>query len=375
MIAPAIGLGLVLTVVASAVDLGHLVHAMLAGIWFATMLGIGALVFVLGQQALAARSAVVPRRSMEWVASGFAYAFVAAAALGFAGPSIYTAWWSPADAGGVPRWFGSTAFWLRMFLYLFILAGVGTTYMKKSAEQDVSGDPGVTAKLRKRASVDLVLVFLVVCGLATEWILSLHARELVLWVVPLAGAYLAAGGLSGALALALIAMVLLERAGVLEGLWSTADRRRLAVTLGTAILVTAALGALLVWATTSFAPAMAAAWSPHWLSGSWRTVTWVFLALHLVTFVLLLTPLLAGRPRGLLVIAAAVLLGRYLEAFQLVLPVWSAAGPPRTVFFELVGLAVGLAAPWVAFFVKLTERPVVPLRDPLLAHPRTDADR
>jgi hypothetical protein len=363
MLPPAVGPALLATVVGGCVAARHLGYAVLAGVWFATMLGVGALVFVLAQHALRLRWGVIPRRTMEWVALGFAYAFVTLFVVCVCAKALYP-WFT--DASAWPPWerFTITGFWIRGILYFIVLAAVGVRYASRSAKQDESGNPETTAGLRAAALPFLLIVLVVTVGLGTDWIGGLEGADLGPGTAALFAAYSLAGGLAAALAVTVIATVCYERGGLLPESWQ-ARRGRLAGALLGALLLTAALGAALACFAGSAEPSTLAAWRGHWLAGSWQAVSVLLVAAHGVGLLLVL-PGVRRSGGALIAVAACVLLGRYLDAFQLVLPVWSPTDAPATVFLELLGLVVGMTAPWVAFTLSLLAKRVYPVRDPNL---------
>jgi hypothetical protein len=92
-------------------------------------------------------------------------------------------------------------------------------------------------------------------------------------------------------------------------------------------------------------------------------VSYVFVGAQAVALLLVLGPA-KQRSGARLFAAALVLLAVYLQAFQLVMPALQPAGASFAIFYEIVGICVGISGAWIAFWVKIMEQPLYPQKDP-----------
>jgi hypothetical protein len=370
---PVIGPFLLLAFAAGFVDHRRFWFGFLAATLLAVTLALGGLVFVLVQQATRARWAVAARRPMELLSQGLAFTFILFFVLSIAGRFVWTDWWpgaEPASAlGGLwQRWFQPAAFVTRTFLYLIVLTTIAAHFARASRAQDLSGDPRISDRLQRLGWPLLLLVFVVTSAAAADWILGLHATAFAPLLAPFVALYLLTGGAAGALAALVLMGALLERHGVFGHVSSGEQRQRLAGWLAAALAGWLLVAAVLVLVVPVLSPAAAATWSGHWLDGSWRAASYVLVGGHLVALVAALVSRRRHATRGLLALAALVLVLRYLDMYQLVVPVGS-AGSARPSWVDLGALGAGLSAPWLAVLLGLSEKPLYPRGDPLFEEP------
>ena len=336
--------------------------ALLAAVVFATAVGCGALAFVVGQQGTGARHAARARRPMEWLAVLFGYLFVPCFALVQAGHLLW-GWWPAASTGGwTARWFHSWPFGARMFLYLFGWTIVGAGYARGSRKLDDSARPHTIRKLHRVAWPMAAFAFAVTCAAAGDWVLGLDVGSLRPAAIPLAGLYLVADGGVSAIAILAIVTVVAQRAGFLRRLWSDAHRRRVAGWLAIAVVVWAAAAATAAVVAVAAAPATYAAWRGHWLAGSWETVTFVAIGAHAIGLAILIAA--RGSARALVVAAGVLVFGGIVDAYQLVMPAFSASGVPS--WIDVGAFAGLLGVVWLAVVMKAAKEPFYPVHDPAL---------
>src|SRR5687767_1587590 len=184
---------------------------------FFLSLALGALFFVLIQYAAQGGWGIVVRRIGE---TTFATLPVMAALflpllLGL--HDLYE--WSHADAAehdALLRWkapyLNVPFFLIRAALFFGIWSFIALLYYRGSRGQDETGDPGVSARLRRLAGPAIMVLALTQTFASIDWIMSLTPH----WYSTIFGVYFFAGSFVGFIALLSVIVVAMRRAGLLD---------------------------------------------------------------------------------------------------------------------------------------------------------------
>ena len=103
-------------------------------------------------------------------------------------------------------------FLIRAALYFAIWSFIALMYYRGSRGQDVSGDPRVSARLRRLAGPALIVLALTQTFASIDWIMSLTPH----WYSTMFGVYFFAGSFVGFIALLSVVTVAMRSAGLLE---------------------------------------------------------------------------------------------------------------------------------------------------------------
>ena len=197
-------LGMVACAILGAANPKQFFFSWLVSFLFFLSLALGALFFVLIQYAAQGGWGIVLRRIGE---TTFAMLPVMAALflpvlLGL--HDLYE--WSHADAAehdALLRWkapyLNVPFFLIRAALYFGIWSFIALLYYRGSRGQDVTGDPGVSARLRRFAGPAIIVLALTQTFASVDWIMSLTPH----WYSTMFGVYFFAGSFVGFIALAL----------------------------------------------------------------------------------------------------------------------------------------------------------------------------
>src|SRR5262249_2259178 len=105
-----------------------------------------------------------------------------------------------------------TFFLTRAVIYFACWSLIALGYYRASRGQDHSGDPFVTARLRKYAGPSLIVLAITSTFASIDWIVSLTPR----WYSTMYGVYFFAGSFIGFIALMSFLVPMMRRAGLLE---------------------------------------------------------------------------------------------------------------------------------------------------------------
>ena len=210
-------LGAVACAILGAANPKQFFFSWLVSFLFFLSLSLGALFFVLIQYAAQGGWGIVLRRIGETI---FAMLPVMAALflpLLFGLHDLYE--WSHADAAehdALLRWkapyLNVPFFLIRAALFFGIWTFIALLYYRGSRGQDVTGDPGVSARLRRFAGPCIIVLALTQTFASIDWIMSLTPH----WYSTMFGVYFFAGSFVGFIALLSVVAVAMRRAGLLD---------------------------------------------------------------------------------------------------------------------------------------------------------------
>jgi hypothetical protein len=335
---------------------------------FFLSLALGALFFVLIQYAAQGGWGIVLRRIGE---TTFATVPVIAALflpvlLGL--HDLYE--WSHAEAvanDALLRWkapyLNVPFFLIRAALYFGIWSFIAILYYRGSRGQDVTGDPGVSARLRRFAGPSIIVLALTQTFASVDWIMSLTPH----WYSTMFGVYFFAGSFVGFIALLSLVAVAMRGAGLLDTVISAEHLQDIGKLL---------FAFTVFWAYIAFSQFFLiwygnlpeeTIWYKARLEGSWTIVTILLMAGHFgIPFFYLMGR--AVKRRGLtLAIGGSWMLGmHFVDLYWQVMPTLHPEGFSPSLLdvaaFLVVGGCFATAASWL-----MGRQALVPLRDPRLA--------
>ena len=210
-------LGAVACAILGAANPKQFFFSWLVSFLFFLSLALGALFFVLIQYAAQGGWGIVLRRIGETI---FATLPVMAALFlpVFLGLRDLYSWTAPgaAEHDALLRWkapyLNVPFFLIRAALYFGIWSFIALLYYRGSRGQDVTGDPGVSARLRRLAGPAIIVLALTQTFASIDWIMSLTPH----WYSTIFGVYFFAGSFVGFIALLSVVAVAMRRAGLLD---------------------------------------------------------------------------------------------------------------------------------------------------------------
>jgi hypothetical protein len=219
---PAIGAGLALLGALACAILGagnakQFYFSWLVSFLFFLSLALGALFFVLIQYAAQGGWGIVLRRIGETTFVTIPVMAALFVPVLFGLHDLYE--WTHAEAveqDALLQWkapYLNVPFFLtRAALFFGVWSFIALLYYRSSRGQDATGDPAVSARLRRLAGPAIIVLALTQSFAAVDWIMSLTPH----WYSTIFGVYFFAGSFVGFIALLSVVAVALRRAGLLE---------------------------------------------------------------------------------------------------------------------------------------------------------------
>jgi hypothetical protein len=335
---------------------------------FFLSLALGGLFFVLIQYAAQGGWGIVVRRIGETVFATLPVMAALSLPLLLGLRDLYS-WAVPgaAEHDALLRWkapyLNVPFFLIRAAIYFGSWSLIALMYYRGSRRQDVTGDPGVSARLRRFAGPAIMVLALTQTFASIDWIMSLTPH----WYSTMIGVYFFAGSFVGFIALLSVVAVAMRGAGLLDTVISAEHLHDIGKLLFafTAFWAYIAFSQfLLIWYANLPEETI---WYKARLEGSWKTVSLLLMAGHFgAPFFYLM-----GRDvkRSGLTLAAGgawLLAMHFLDLYWQVMPTLHPEGFRLSAldvaaFVAVGGCFVGAAA-WL-----MRRQALVPLRDPRLA--------
>jgi hypothetical protein len=340
----------------------------LVSFMFFLSLALGALFFVLIQYAAQGGWGIVLRRIGETI---FVMVPVMAALfvpllLGL--HDLYE-WSAPgaAEHDALLRWkapyLNVPFFLIRAALYFGIWSFIALLYYRVSRRQDATGDPAVSARLRRLAGPAIIVLALTQTFASIDWIMSLTPH----WYSTIFGVYFFAGSFVGFIALLSVVAVAMRRAGLLDTVISAEHLHDIGKLLFafTAFWAYIAFSQFfLIWYANLPEETI---WYKARMEGSWITVSLFLMAGHFVApFFYLMGRAVKRRGSTLAVGGTWLLAMHFLDLYWQVMPTLHPEGVRPSALDVAALVTVGgcfvAAATWL-----MRRQALVPLRDPRLA--------
>jgi hypothetical protein len=361
-------LGIVACAILGAGNPKQFFFSWLVSFLFFLSLALGALFFVLIQYAAQGGWGIVLRRIGE---TTFATIPVMAAlflplALGL--HDLYE--WSHAEAveqDALLRWkapyLNVPFFLIRAAFFFGIWSFMALLYYRGSRGQDATGDPAVSARLRKFAGPGIIVLALTQTFASVDWIMSLTPH----WYSTMFGVYFFAGSFVGFIALLSVVAVAMRGAGLLDTVISAEHLQDIGKLL---------FAFTVFWAYIAFCQFFLiwygnlpeeTVWYRARLEGSWRIVTILLMAGHFGIPFFYLMGRYVKRRGVTLAIGGTWMLGmHFVDLYWQVMPTLHPEGFSPSLLDVAAFLTVGgcfvTAASWL-----MRRQALVPLRDPRLA--------
>jgi hypothetical protein len=367
---PAIGVGvavlalLVSIVLASAGDRRQFLFSWLVAYVFFLSLALGAAYFVLIQYVTQAGWSVVLRRTAENVMGTlplFAVLFIPI----LLGLSDLYAWTAPGDdplLRAQAPYLNVPFFLVRAAIYIGVWSTLGLVWSRASRRQDTSGDPAISARLRRWSGPALMALAVTQTFAAIDWVLSLQPH----WYSTIFGVYFFAGSLVSFLALLALAAAGWSGTALLG---SVVTREHLHDT-GKLLF-----GFTCFWAYIAFSQFFLiwyanlpeeTVWFRARLEGTWHGVSVLLAVGHfLIPFFFFMPRAVKRNGRALAVGAAWMLVMHYIDIYWQVMPPLHPAGPQPSLMDLTALLAVG-GSVVAAAGMAVRRSALVPLKDPRL---------
>ena len=335
---------------------------------FFLSLALGALFFVLIQYAAQGGWGIVLRRIGETVFATLPVMAALSLPVFLGLHDLYE--WAHAGAAehdALLQWkapFLNVPFFLaRAVLYFVIWSFIAVLYYRGSSGQDSTGDPAVSARLRRLAGPSLIVLALTQTFASIDWIMSLTPH----WYSTMFGVYFFAGSFVGFIALLSVVSVAMQKAG-LVGTVINAEHLH---DVGKFLFAFTAFWAyiafsqfFLMWYANMPEETI---WYKARMTGSWMTVSLVLMAGHFVAPFFYLMGRSVKRNGVTLAIGGAWLLAmHFLDLYWQVMPTLHPEGFSPSILdvaaFVTVGGCFVAAASWL-----MRRQALVPVRDPRLA--------
>jgi hypothetical protein len=360
--------GAVACVILGAANPKQFFFSWLVSFLFFLSLALGALFFVLIQYAVQGGWGIVLRRIGEtiFVTLPVMAALFLPVLLGLR--DLYS--WTVPGAGehdALLRWkapyLNVPFFLIRAALYFGIWSFIALRYYRGSRSQDVTGDPGVSARLRRLAGPAIIVLALTQTFAAIDWIMSLTPH----WYSTIFGVYFFAGSFVGFIALLSVVVVAMRRAGLLDTVISAEHLHDIGKFLFafTAFWAYIAFSQFfLIWYANLPEETF---WYKARIEGSWMAVSLVLMAGHFgAPFFYLMGRGVKRKGSTLAVGGAWLLTMHFVDLYWQVMPTLHPEGLRPSVLDIAALVTVGgcfvAAAGWL-----LRRQALVPLRDPRLA--------
>ena len=361
-------LGAVACAILGAANPKQFLFSWLVSFLFFLSLGLGALFFVLIQYASQGGWGVVLRRIGETTFATVPMMAALSIPLLLGVRDLYE-WAHPGAAEHDPllHWkepFLNVPFFLiRAALYFAIWSFIALMYYRGSRGQDVSGDPRVSARLRRLAGPALIVLALTQTFASIDWIMSLTPH----WYSTMFGVYFFAGSFVGFIALLSVVTVAMRSAGLLETVVSAEHLHDVGKFLFafTAFWAYIAFSQFfLVWYANMPEETI---WYKARLEGSWKMVSIFLMAGHFGVPFLYLMGRSVKRKGATLALGGAWLLAmHFVDIYWQVMPTLHTEGVRPSALDVAALVTVGgcfvAAASWL-----LRRQALVPVRDPRLA--------
>ena len=335
---------------------------------FFMSLALGALFFVLIQYAAQGGWGIVLRRIGETTFSTIPVMALLFVPVLFGLHDLYE--WSHADAAehdALLRWkapyLNTTFFLIRTVLFFGIWSFIAILYFRGSRGQDTTGDPAVSARLRRFAGPAIIVLALTQTFAAIDWIMSLTPH----WYSTMFGVYFFAGSWVGFIALLSIVAPAMRGAGLLD----TVIRADHLQDVGKFLFAFTAF-----WAYIAFSQFFLmwygnmpeeTIWYKTRMEGSWMSVSVLLLVGHFVAPFLYLMGRSVKRNGATLAVGGLWLLAmHFVDLYWQVMPTLHPEGFRPALLDVTALMAVGgsfvAAVSWL-----MRRQALVPLRDPRLS--------
>jgi hypothetical protein len=331
-------------------------------------LALGALFFVLIQYAAQGGWGVVLRRIGETVFTTLPVLAVLFLPILFGLGTLYE-WAHPgaAEHDAVLQWkspyLNVPFFLIRAVVFFGLWSAIALFYYRGSSGQDATGDPNVSARLRKFAGPSIIGLALTTTLASVDWIMSLTPH----WYSTMFGVYFFAGCFLGFIALLSLLAVRMRAAGLLDTVISTEHLHDVGKLLFGFTAFWAYIGFsqfFLVWYANLPEETI---WYRPRIEGSWLPIALLLMVGHFIApFFYLMGRAVKRNGSTLAVGAVWLLVMHYVDLYWQVMPTLHPEGFSPSILD--VGALLAAGGCFLATTTWLMRRQaLVPLRDPRIA--------
>jgi hypothetical protein len=335
---------------------------------FFLSLAVGALFFVLIQYATQGGWSIVVRRIGETAFATIPMLALLFVPVLFGLHDLYE--WTHAEAVAADpllQWktpyLNVPFFLIRAALYFGVWSFIALLYYRGSRGQDATGDPAVSARLRRLAGPAIIVLALTQTFASVDWIMSLTPH----WYSTIFGVYFWAGSFVGFIALLSVTAVAMRRAGLLDTVINAEHLHDIGKLLFAFMVFWTYIAFsqfFLIWYANLPEETI---WYQARLQGSWMAVSLFLAAGHFVApFFYLMGRAVKRRGWTLALGGAWLLTMHFVDLYWQVMPTMHPEGLSPSLLDLAAFVAVGgcfvAAAGWL-----LRRQALVPLRDPRLA--------
>jgi hypothetical protein len=258
-------------------------------------------------------------------------------------------------------------FLLRAAIYFGSWSFIALLYYRGSRGQDVTGDPGVSARLRRLAGPAIIVLALTQTFASVDWIMSLTPH----WYSTIFGVYFFAGSFVGFIALLSVVAVAMRGAGLLDTVISAEHLHDIGKLLFAFTAFWAYIGFsqfFLMWYANLPEETI---WYKARMEGSWMQVSLLLMVGHFVAPFFYLMGRTVKRKGTTLAVGGAWLLAmHFIDIYWQVMPTLHPDGIRASALDAAALVATGgcfvAAVSWL-----MRRQALVPLRDPRLAESLT----
>jgi hypothetical protein len=365
---------LIATVVLGAMNGDHFERffsSYLVALTYWLSIALGALFFIIVQPLTRSQWSPAVRRLVEVSAGAFPVLLVLALAgivipmfAGSAGPYHHWVHAAPDDhiVHAKHAWLNVPFFGVRIIVYFLTWLGLASYFRKKSIEQDKSGDPAITERLRVVAGPSVIAFAVTVCFAAFDLLMSLDPH----WFSTIFGVYFFAGcQIANYATLALVAMYL-QRSGKLRTAITTEhyhDTGKLLFAFVFFWSYSAFSQFMLIWYANM--PEETVWFQPRMFT-SWSGLSMLLLFGHCVfPFICLLSRWTKRWRKPLAFFSVWMLVMHYADLFWLVMPELT----PEGFSFHIMDITalLGIGGLFIAWSARIAAKaPLIPVKDPKL---------
>jgi hypothetical protein len=337
--------------------------------YYSLGLGLAGLCFVAIHYTTGSTWSVAIRRIPEALAGTLPYSLALLAILFIVHPQLYGWTTDEAFINGTTKAMAFKRFWLsrpffliRAAVYAAVWIGFALAIQKRSRRQDEDGDPRWTRENFRLSAACLVLFGITVTLSSFDWVMSLEYH----WFSTIFGVYNFAGLFESGLAAMILIALWLERTGPLRNVLSEShlhDLGKLMFAFSIFWMYIWFSQYMLIWYTdipeeTSYYLLRG--------GGGWYALFLVNIVLNwVIPFIVLLRRDMKRQRLVIAVVAATILVGRWLDVYLMVFP-GVVGGTPTLGLWE-IGLTLGgVGAFGLVLAAALQGAPAVPVADPEL---------
>ena len=349
------------------VDRTQFFHAYLIGYLFWTGVAVGSLALLMLQHLTGGGWGLVIRRSLEAATRTLPLMLVLFVPILLGAKHIYV-WTNHEEMAKNAVLAEKTAVYLNLPFFTLRAAVIFAIWLllafflnKWSSEQDRSADGQATKKMRLLSGPGMVLFVFTVTIASIDWSMSLDPE----WSSTIYGFLFVAAWSLSALAFVIAALAMLSKYGSMSHVVAPLHFHDLGKLL---------LALVMLWAYFAFSQFLII-WSGNlpeeisWylprMRGAWGAIALAVIVLHFaLPFLFLLSRSLKRNPHKLVLVAAMILLMRYVDLIWLVEPNFH--GGRLRVLTDVLAW-IGFGGLWLAVFSRqLSKQPLMPVNDPQL---------